>query len=406
MNPAVSRADFDHYMVPVFAPLNMIPVRGEGSRLWDQQGREYIDFGAGVAVTSLGHAHPAMLRALTEQAAKVWHVSNYYTNEPALRLAAKLCAATFAERVFFCNSGAEANEAALKLARKRAVDKYGPEKIEIVAFNGSFHGRTFFTVSVGGQAKYSSGMGPNPAGIVHIDLHDEAALRRVVGRNTCAIIVEPVVGESGVVPVQPEFLKLMRELASEHDAALIFDEVQSGNGRTGALYAYMNTGVQPDILTTAKGIGGGFPIGAMLTTAAFADKHFTPGVHGSTFGGNPLACAVAEAVFDIINDATVLAGVRRKAAHAAARLRQIGEKYACFSEVRESGLWLGCELTAAHAGKAGAFMAAAAEAGVLLLVAGPNVVRIATSLIISDEELDAGLDRVDQACARFFASQG
>lgn len=400
MSDAVQRADFDRYMVPVFSPLDMILVRGEGSRLWDQEGRDYIDFGAGVAVTALGHAHPAQVKALTEQAGKLWHVSNYYTNEPALRLAKKLCDATFAERVFFCNSGAEANEAALKLARKRAVDKYGSEKVDIIAFNGSFHGRTFFTVSVGGQAKYSSGMGPNPAGIVHIDLHDEAALRRVVGKNTCAIIVEPVVGESGVVPVRTEFLKLLRELASEHDAALIFDEVQSGNGRTGALYAYMNTGVVPDILTTAKGIGGGFPIGVMLTTAAIADKHFTPGVHGSTFGGNPLACAVAETVFDIIRSPEVLAGVRSKAAHAATRLRSMGAKYGVFSEVRESGLWLGCELAGPLAGKAGAFMAASASNGVLHIVAGPNVIRIATSLVITDAELDEGLDRLEKTCAQ------
>ncbi|GAB2890349.1 bifunctional succinylornithine transaminase/acetylornithine aminotransferase [Uliginosibacterium flavum] len=403
MKPAVERADFDRYMVPVFSPLEMIFVRGEGSRLWDQQGRDYIDFGAGVAVTSLGHAHPVMVKALTEQAAKLWHVSNYYTNEPALSLAKKLCEATFAERIFYCNSGAEANEAALKLARKCAVDKYGPEKIDIIAFNGSFHGRTFFTVSVGGQAKYSSGMGPNPAGIVHIDLHDVEALRRVVGKNTCAIIVEPVVGESGVVPVQPEFLKLLRELATEFDASLIFDEVQSGNGRTGALYAYMNTGVVPDILTTAKGIGGGFPIGVMLTTAAVADKHFTPGVHGSTFGGNPLACAVAEAVFDVISAPDVLAGVKRKAAHAAERLRAMGAQYGCFSEVRESGLWLGCELTPKFSGQAGAFMAAAASNGVLHIVAGPNVVRLATSLIISDAELDEGLDRLEKTCAQMAA---
>lgn len=400
MIPAVSRADFDRYMVPVFSPLDMIFVRGEGSRLWDQEGRDYIDFGAGVAVTSLGHAHPAMLKALCEQAGKLWHISNYYTNEPALRLARKLCDATFAERVFYCNSGAEANEAALKLARKRAVNLHGDKKVEIVSFNGSFHGRTFFTVSVGGQAKYSSGMGPNPAGIVHIDLHDEEALRRVVGPQTCAIMVEPVVGESGVLPVNPEFLKLMRELATQHDAALIFDEVQSGNGRTGALYAYMNTGVVPDILTTAKGIGGGFPIGIMMTTAEFADKHFTPGVHGTTFGGNPLACAVAEAVFDIISTQEVLAGVRRKAAYAAQRLREMGEKHACFSEVRESGLWMGCELTPALAGKSGAFMQAAAANGLLHIVAGPNVVRLATSLIISDEELDEGLARMEKTCVQ------
>jgi len=398
VKPAVSRSDFDHYMVPVFSPLDMIFVHGEGSRLWDQAGRDYIDFGAGVAVTSLGHTHPVLLKALSEQAAKLWHVSNYYTNEPALRLAKKLCEATFAERVFFCNSGAEANEAALKLARKRAVDKYGPEKIEIVSFNGSFHGRTFFTVSVGGQAKYSSGMGPNPAGIVHIDLHDEAALRRVVGKNTCAIIVEPVVGESGVVPVKPEFLKLMRELATEFDAALIFDEVQSGNGRTGSLYAYMDSGVVPDILSTAKGIGGGFPIGAMLTTAEMADKHFTPGVHGTTYGGNPLACAVAEAVFDEISQPALLEGVRRKAGHAAEKLRSIGRQYACFAEVRSSGLWFGCELSPAFAGRAPEFMKASAANGLLHIVAGPNVVRIATSLVISDAELDEGLARLEKTC--------
>lgn len=403
MIPAVSRADFDQYMVPVFSPLDMIFVRGEGARLWDQAGRDYIDFGSGVAVTSLGHTHPALIKALTEQAGKLWHVSNYYTNEPALQLAKKLCTLTFAERVFYCNSGAEANEAALKLARKRAVDKHGPEKIEIVSFNGSFHGRTFFTVSVGGQAKYSSGMGPNPPGIVHIDLGDEAALRRVVGPKTCAIIVEPIVGESGVVPVDPAFLKLMRELASEFDAALIFDEVQSGNGRTGALYAYMNTGVVPDILTTAKGIGGGFPIGVMLTTAEMADKHFTPGVHGSTFGGNPLACAVALAALEVIAAPEVLAGVTRKARHAAQRLRAMGEAFGCFTEVREAGLWFGCELSPKFAGRAGDFMKVSASNGLLHIVAGPNVVRMAPSLVIADAELDEGLDRLERTCRQLAA---
>lgn len=397
MSAVVERADFDRYMVPVFSPLEMVFVRGEGSRLWDQTGREYIDFGAGVAVTSLGHSHPALIRTLTEQAGKLWHVSNYYTNEPALRLARKLCDATFAERVFFCNSGAEANEAALKLARKRAVDNYGDDKIEIVAFNGSFHGRTFFTVSVGGQPKYSSGMGPNPPGIVHVDFNDVEAARRVIGPQTCAVIVEPVVGESGVVPATPEFLRALRELTTAHDATLIFDEVQSGNGRTGALYAYMNGSVVPDILTTAKGIGGGFPIGVMMTTAAVAG-HFTPGTHGSTFGGNPLACAVAETVLDEINTPELLAGVRAKAHYLAHRLRQIGEKYQCFREVREAGLWMGCELAPAFAGRAGDFMHASAARGLLHLVAGPGVVRIATSLVISDAEMDEGLRHFDGAC--------
>ncbi|MEC5386953.1 acetylornithine/succinyldiaminopimelate transaminase [Uliginosibacterium sp. H3] len=396
MSLAVQRADFDRYMVPVFNPLEMILVRGEGSRLWDQQGRDYIDFGAGVAVTSLGHNHPALVKALHDQAAKVWHVSNYFTNEPALSLAKKLCAATFAEQVFYCNSGAEANEAALKLARKRGVD-INPEKVEIVAFNGSFHGRTFFTVSVGGQPKYSSGMGPNPAGIIHVDFNDIEAVKRVIGPKTCAVIVEPVIGEGGIVPATPEFLQALRDLTTANDAVLIFDEIQSGNGRTGALYDYMNTSVVPDILTTAKGLGGGFPIGVMLTTAAVGN-HFKPGSHGSTFGGNPLACAVSEAAFDIINDPAVLAGVRTKAARAAAALRAMGERLGCFSEIRSSGLWFGCELSGALAARAGDLVGKGAANGVLMLQAGPNVLRIATSLIISDAELDEGLRRLEKTC--------
>ncbi|MGC3964084.1 MAG: acetylornithine/succinyldiaminopimelate transaminase [Rhodocyclaceae bacterium] len=403
MTAAVERSDFDRYMVPCFAPLAPVPVRGEGSRVWDQDGRDYIDFGAGVAVTSLGHAHPALIKALRDQSEKLWHVSNYFTNEPALRLAKKLVDSTFAERVFYCNSGAEANEAALKLARKRAIDKYGQDKIEIVAFNGAFHGRTFFTVSVGGQPKYSSGFGPNPAGIVHVDFNDIEAVRRVIGPKTCAVIIEPVIGESGVVPAQPEFLSALRKLTREHDAVLIFDEIQSGNGRTGSLFAYMNTDVVPDILTTAKGLGGGFPIGAMLTTAEIAAS-LTPGSHGTTFGGNPLACAVGEAVMDVITRPEVLAGVRSKADHAAGRLRAMGERFGCFAEVRSSGLWFGCELTGAFANRAGAFVGAAAKEGVLLLQAGPNVVRIATSLIITDEELNEGLDRFERACQTLAAA--
>lgn len=402
MSSAVQRADFDRYMVPVFNPLEMILVRGEGSRLWDQQGRDYIDFGAGVAVTSLGHNHPVLVKALEEQASKLWHVSNYFTNEPALRLAKKLCDATFAEQVFFCNSGAEANEAALKLARKRGVDIH-PDKVEIVAFNGSFHGRTFFTVSVGGQPKYSSGMGPNPAGIVHVDYNDVEAVRRVIGPKTCAVIVETVIGEGGVVPATREFLQALRDLTKQHDAVLVFDEIQSGNGRTGALYDYMNTPVVPDILTTAKGLGGGFPVGAMLTTAEVGN-HFKPGSHGSTFGGNPLACAVSEAAFDVINDPALLAGVRAKAERAAGVLRQMGERYGCFTEIRHSGLWFGCELSSALSNRAGEVVSRGAGNGVLMLQAGPNVLRVATSLVISDAEIDEGLRRLEKTCAEMVSS--
>src|SRR5436305_9493489 len=299
----VTRETFDQVMVPCFAPAPFIPVRGEGSRVWDQTGRMYIDFPGGVAVTALGHAHPAMIRALAEQAHKIWHVSNWFTNEPALRLAQRLVDATFAERVFFCNSGAEANEAALKLARRYAHDRFGAHKTRIVSTQNAFHGRTLFTVTAGGQAKYASGFGPNPAGFTHLPYNDVAALRAEFaahGPEICAMILEPMQGEGGMTPGTPEYLQAARSLCTEHRALLILDEIQSGMGRTGTLFSYMQKGIVPDIMTSAKGLGGGFPVGAMLTTAEIASA-FSVGVHGTTYGGNPLACAVASAVFDVIN---------------------------------------------------------------------------------------------------------
>ena len=234
----VTRALFDAVMVPNYAPAAMVPVRGEGSRLWDQEGRDYIDFAGGIAVTVLGHAHPKLVAALTEQAHKLWHVSNVLTNEPALKLARRLCELTFAQRVFFANSGAEANEAALKLARKYAADHAGPDKREIIAFTPSFHGRTLFTVSVGGQPKYTEGFEPLPPGITHVPFNDLATFAEAISDRTCAVILEPILGESGVVSATSEFLRGVRELCDQHRALLIFDEVQCGNGRTGHLYAY------------------------------------------------------------------------------------------------------------------------------------------------------------------------
>src|SRR5437667_11000798 len=300
----VTRAMFDQLMVPCYAPAEFVPVRGAGSRVWDQQGRMYIDFAGGVAVTSLGHCHPAMVKALTEQAHTLWTVSNWMPNEPAWRLAAKLIAATFAERVFLCNSGAEANEAALKLARRYAHDHYGPEKFRVVSTLNAFHGRTLFTVSAGGQAKYSTGFGPPPTGFTHIRYNDvsglEAAFAEEGGDDICAVLLEPMQGEGGMIPGTPEFLTAARRLCDEHDALLIFDEIQSGMGRTGALFSSMQKGVVPDILTSAKGLGGGFPVGAMLTTTEVASA-FSVGVHATNYGGNPLACGVGGAVFDIVN---------------------------------------------------------------------------------------------------------
>ena len=401
MNAAPQRSDFERVMVPNYAPQNFVPVRGEGSRVWDQAGRDYIDFGGGIAVTCLGHAHPALVKALTEQAGKLWHVSNVYTNEQALRLAERLVERTFAERVFFANSGGEANEAALKLARRAACDRFGEDKYEIIAFDGSFHGRTFFTVSVGGQPKYSSGFGPRPAGITHLPYNDLDAVARQISDRTCAVIVEPVIGESGIVPATPEFLQGLRELTQKHNAALIFDEVQSGMGRTGKLFCYEHYGVVPDILTSAKGIGGGFPLAAMLTTEVWA-KHFSVGVHGSTYGGNPLGCAVANAVLDIIGAPETLDGVQKRADRMAARLNEIAAKCGAFSELRYRGLWFGWQLKPEFKGRAGEVLAAAAREGLMVLLAGPDVVRMAPSLVISDAEMDDGLARLERAVLSLF----
>jgi acetylornithine/N-succinyldiaminopimelate aminotransferase len=395
-NPEVTRALFDEVMVPNYNPQQMVPVRGEGCRLWDQEGREYIDLTAGIAVTALGHSHPALVKALKEQADKVWHLSNVFTNEPALRLAKKLTEATFADRVFFCNSGAEANEAAFKLARKYAHDHYGEEKSEILSFVQSFHGRTLFTVTVGGQPKYCQGFEPVPGGIAHAPFNDLAAVEALVSERTCAIVVEPVQGEGGVIPADPAFLHGLRELCDRHNALLIFDEVQTGVGRTGQLYAYMDTDVTPDILTSAKGLGGGFPIGAMLTTDKIAQS-FSVGTHGTTYGGNPLACAVSEAVLDEVNRPELLAAVVQRHDHLVAALQAINARHGIFADIRGKGLLLGAELVDAWKGQAGRFLAAAREQGVLILMAGPDVLRFAPPLIITDADIDTAMVGLEKA---------
>jgi|TARA_R110000868_G_scaffold66258_4_gene197501 succinylornithine aminotransferase len=395
----VQRADFDQVMVPNYAPAAFIPVRGAGSRVWDQSGRELIDFAGGIAVNVLGHAHPALVKALTEQAGNLWHVSNVFTNEPALRLAKKLIDATFADRVFFCNSGAEANEAAFKLARRVAFDKFGEDKCEIIAATNSFHGRTLFTVSVGGQPKYSDGFGPKIQGISHIPYNDIDALKAAVSDKTCAVVLEPIQGEGGVLPADLAYLQAARELCDQHNALLVFDEVQSGMGRSGALFAYQHYGVTPDILSSAKSLGGGFPIGAMLTTEALA-KHLAVGTHGTTYGGNPLACAVGEAVIDTINTPEVLDGVKAKHLRFKTKLEQIGQQYGVFSEVRGLGLLIGAVLSDAWKGKAKAILDAAAVEGVMVLQASPDVVRFAPSLVVEDADIDEGLARLERAVAK------
>jgi acetylornithine/N-succinyldiaminopimelate aminotransferase len=394
----VSRSVFDDVMVPNYAPSKIIPVKGEGSRVWDQNGTEFIDFAGGIAVNCLGHCHPALVTALKTQADKLWHLSNVMTNEPALLLAQALVDATFAEKVYFANSGAEANEAALKLARRYAKDKYGEQKNQIISFKQGFHGRTFFTVTVGGQSAYSDGFGPKPEAIVHGEFNNLDSVKALINADTCAVMVEPVQGEGGVMPATAEFIKGVRELCDANNALLIFDEVQTGVGRTGELYAYMGYGVTPDILTTAKALGGGFPIGAMLTTTDIA-KHLVVGTHGSTYGGNPLACAVALAAVNTVNTPAVLAGVKAKAQLFQDGLKKINDKYHVFSEVRSAGLLIGAVLNSDYAGKARDFMLAAADQGLMALVAGTSVVRFAPSLIIPDADITEGLARFEQAVA-------
>ncbi|AUX71281.1 bifunctional acetylornithine/succinyldiaminopimelate transaminase [Erwinia pyrifoliae] len=389
---AVTRATFDQVILPVYAPAQFVPVKGQGSRIWDQQGKEYIDFSGGIAVTALGHCHPALVEALKTQGETLWHTSNVFTNEPALRLASKLIDATFAERVFFANSGAEANEAAFKLARYYASQRHSPYKSKIIAFHNAFHGRTLFTVSVGGQPKYSDGFGPKPADIVHVPFNDLAAVKAVIDDHTCAIVVEPIQGEGGVVPATEEFMQGLRQLCDEHHALLVLDEVQSGMGRSGKLFACEHYGVSPDILTTAKALGGGFPVSAMLTTNDIASV-MAPGVHGTTYGGNPLACAVAEAALDIINTPEVLDGVAARRQLFVDALQALNAKRDLFSDIRGKGLLIGAALKPQYADKAREILNVAAAEGVMVLVAGSGVMRFAPSLVIEPADIAEGMVR-------------
>ncbi|MBW9463402.1 aspartate aminotransferase family protein [Kluyvera sp. EC_51] len=404
MSQSISRQNFDQWMMPVYAPAAFIPVRGEGAWLWDQEGKGYIDFAGGIAVNALGHAHPAMVRALTDQATKFWHTGNGYTNEPALKLAKQLIDATFADRIFFCNSGAEANEAALKTARKFAHDRFGAHKSGIVAFKNAFHGRTLFTVTAGGQPAYSQDFAPLPPDVRHGVYNDLESARMLIDDSTCAVIVEPIQGEGGVIPATLEFLRELRELCDRHHAVLIFDEVQTGVGRTGELYAYMHYGITPDLLTTAKALGGGFPIGAMLSREEMASV-MTVGTHGTTYGGNPQACAVAGEVLSIINTPAVLSGVKQREQWFKERLQAINTQFGLFKEIRGIGLLIGCALRDEYAGKAKQISLLAAEEGLMVLIAGANVVRFAPALIVKEEDVTLGLNRFAAACERFVAGE-
>ena len=385
--------------VPNYVPKEMILDRGEGARAWDLDGNEYVDLGAGISVTSLGHGDPELAEALAAQAGRLWHVSNLYFAEPVVRLAEELCEASFADRVFFCNSGAEANEAAIKLARKHASLRHGPEKREIVTFHGGFHGRTLATVTATAQPRYQEGFEPLPGGFRYCGYNDDDALDEAIGDHTCAVLVEPIQGEGGVVPAEDGFLAAVAERCRAHGALLMLDEIQSGLGRTGRLFAYQwEEGLVPDVVTLAKALGGGLPIGAMLVGPRAAET-FQPGSHGSTFGGNPVAAAVARVVLRRLRSAELLANVERQGERLRKRLVALHNEPGLIAEVRGRGLMLGAVLRDEWAGRAGELVETCRRHGVLVLQAGSDVLRFLPPLNITDEELDDGMDRLEAALA-------
>ena len=397
----VTRQTFDEVLVPTYAPAAMVPVRASGLDVWDQEGKQYLDFTSGIAVSSLGHANPVLVDALTKQINTLWHLGNGYTNEPVLRLATALTEATFADRAFFCNSGAEANEAALKLARKYAHTKFGPHKSRIVSCLSSFHGRTLFTVSVGGQPKYTEGFEPLPQDINHIPYNDIEAARAAITDDVAAVIVEPIQGEGGVIPGNPEYLKALREFCDKTGALLVFDEVQSGVGRTGSLYAYTQVGVTPDILTSAKALGNGYPIGAMLTTDDIA-QHFGVGSHGTTYGGNPLAATVGLKVVETIGQPAFLERVKEASAKIMANLDKLSQDYPqLFGKARGMGLLIGLPMAEGYKGRAKDYTKTAEKLGLMLLIAGPDVVRLAPALVVSDAQIEQA-DRIMREAADAF----
>jgi acetylornithine/N-succinyldiaminopimelate aminotransferase len=393
----------ERYYLPVYRPRRIVLDHGRGARVWDREGREYVDFGAGIAVNALGHANPVLVAALTEQAGKLWHTSNVFVSEPPLRLAEELVEASrFAERVFFCNSGAEANEAAIKLARKWATAQgREPDRRVILSFRGSFHGRTLAAVTATAQPKYHEGFEPLPPGFRYSDFNDLAAAEAAMAAgDVCAVLVEPVQGEGGVTPATEEFLLGLRALCDRHGALLILDEIQCGMGRTGHLFACHGYGVTPDVVTLAKALGSGFPIGAMLVGAK-AGESMQFGAHGTTFGGNPLAAAVARAALREISSPQVLANVVRQSLAIRDALAALDTELGLFSEIRGCGLMLGAQLREAHAGKAGLILDLCVEQGLLLLQAGPDVLRFVPALNISDEDVAEGLKRLRAALTAF-----
>ena len=381
------KASADQYLMGTYARQPISIVRGRGTKVYDLEGREYVDFVGGIAVNLLGHGHPDLVLAVQKQAAQLIHTSNLYYTEPQVRLARMLVDHSFADQVFFCNSGAEANEAAIKLARRYSHDKYGAGRFEIITMKQSFHGRTMATLTATGQEKVQKGYEPLVPGFSYVTFNHLAELQHALTDKTAAIMLEPIQGEGGVHVVSREYLKAVRELCTQRDILLIFDEVQTGMGRTGTLFAYEQLNVQPDIMTLAKGLGGGVPIGACLATAPVA-KAFGPGSHASTFGGNPLACAAALAVFRVLLDGRVLDQARRMGEYLSKGLSECKDRHHLVRDVRGLGLLQGMEVEM----DAKTVVADCLKRGFLVNAVGEHVLRFIPPLIITQPEVDRLLE--------------
>ncbi len=384
--------------MPTYNRADLAFERGEGAWLWTTDGRRMLDFGSGIATTSIGHAHPHLVKTVAEQAAKVMHVSNLYRVPQAERLAARLVESSFADSVFFCNSGAEANEGMMKAVRKFHAESGHPEKFRFVCFEGAFHGRTLATLAATGNAKYLEGFGPPVEGFDHVPFGNMNAVRDAIGPNTAGIMIEPIQGEGGVRPADLRFLRELRAVCDEYGILLALDEVQTGMGRSGKLWAHQWAGIEPDVMSSAKGIGGGFPLGAILAKEKVA-QYLKPGTHGTTYGGNPLACSAGNAVLDIILAPGFLDQVDRVARYLWQGMGALAERHPeVASGVRGAGLLIGLQLTPAVSNAA--MQAAAVDEGLLTVAAGQNVLRVAPSLIITEAEVDAALAMLDRAAAK------
>jgi acetylornithine/N-succinyldiaminopimelate aminotransferase len=389
------------HLMPVFARVDLAFQKGEGVWLTATNGERYLDFTSGVAVNALGHAHPHLVAALQEQATRLWHMSNLFGSPDGERLASRLCAASFADTVFFANSGAEAMECAIKVTRKYQAAKGHPERYRIITFEGAFHGRTLATLAAGGQQKYLEGFGPRVEGFDQVPLEDLEATKKAIGPHTAGILIEPLQGEGGVRSPSNAFLKALRQLCDDNKILLVFDEVQSGMGRTGELFAYQRTGVAPDVMALAKALGGGFPMGACLATSEAASG-MTAGTHGSTFGGNPLAVSAANAVLDVMLAPGFFDHVKRMSLLLKQKLASIVDRYpGVLSEVRGEGLLIGLKAVVS----ANDVVLALRDERLLTVGAGENVVRLLPPLIVSEAEIDDAVARVERACAKLSAGQ-